>query len=90
MSAPCPVDMSLPYRGQNSLLYWGSSGGSLGKWVKHMPHLYTLIRIRKSTVHALCAWDLQDKCPNDLVVLDTDRNLTGSTREAALEIANTR
>ena len=72
------------------MLYWGSSGGSLGKWVKRMPQLYTLIRIRKSTVDALCAWDLQGMRPNDLVVLDTDRNLTGSTREAALGIANTR
>ena len=58
------------------------------KWIRQMELLQTLIRIRKSTVHALCAWDLQDKRPEDLVVLDTDRNLNGLTRQEALEIVD--
>lgn len=53
-----------------------------------MELLQTLIRIRKSTVHTLCAWDLQDKRPGDLVALDTERNLTGLTRQEALETVN--
>ena len=56
------------------------------KWVRRMTMLQNLIRIRKSTVHALCAWDLQDRRPEDLVVLDTDRGLNGLTRQEALEI----
>ena len=68
---------------------WDHYRRSLGKWVKRMPQLHTLIRIRKSTVHALCAWDLQDMRPKDLVVLNTDRNLTGLTRQEALELVNT-
>ena len=68
---------------------WYHYRGSMSKWAKRMPQLYTLIRIRKSTVHALCAWDLQGMRPNDLVVLDTDRNLAGLTRQAALEMVNT-
>ena len=56
--------------------------------MKRMPQLYTLIRIRKSTVHALCAWDLQNRRPKDLAVLNTDRNLTGLTRQAALDTVN--
>ncbi len=59
------------------------------KWVRRMAMLQTLIRIRKSTVHALCVWDLQDKRPEALVVLDTERNLTGLTRQEALETVNT-
>ena len=59
------------------------------KWVRRMTMLQTLIRIRKSTVHALCAWDLQDKPPGALVVLNTERNLTGLTRQKALETVNT-
>ena len=67
---------------------WDHYRGSLRKWVKRMPQLHTLIRIRKSTVHALCAWDLQGKRPSDLVILNTDRNLTGLTRQAALDSVN--
>ena len=68
---------------------WKHYRVSMRKWVKRMPQLYTLIRIRKSTVHAICAWDLQGSRPNDLVVLNTDLNLTGLTRQAALNIVNT-
>ena len=67
---------------------WYHYRGSLEKWVKRMPQLYTLIRIRKSTIHALCAWDLQNRRPKDLAVLNTDRNLTGLTRQAALDTVN--
>ena len=67
---------------------WHYYGRSLGKWSKRMPRLHTLIRIRKSTVHALCDWDLQGRRPTDLVVLDTDRNLGGLTRQQALEMAS--
>ena len=48
--------------------------------------LQTLIRIRKSTVHALCTWDLQGKRPEDLVVVDTDRNPNRPTGQEALEM----
>ena len=68
---------------------WDHYRGSLRKWVRRMPQLHTLIRIRKSTVHALCAWDLQGMRPDNLVVLNTDRNLTGLTRRQALEIVST-
>ena len=59
------------------------------KWVRRMTMLQTLIRIRKSTVHALCAWDLQDSRPEALAVLNTERNLTGLTRQEALQMVNT-
>ena len=65
---------------------WDYYRSSLRKWAKRLTHLQTLIRIRKSTVHALRVWDLQDMRPGDLVVIDTDRNLTGLTRQAALEL----
>ena len=64
---------------------WRHYQRGLGKWSKRMPRLHTLIRIRKSTVHALCDWDLQGRRPKDLVVLDTSRNLAGLTRKQALE-----
>ena len=64
--------------------YWGG----LRKWVKRMPQLHNLIRIRKSTIHALCTWDLHDIRPRELVVLNTDRSLTGMTRQEALEMVN--
>ena len=64
---------------------WGYARNTLGKWVKRMPLLHNLIRIRKSTILALCSWDLQDRRPKELVVLNTDRNLTGMTRQEALE-----
>lgn len=67
---------------------WDYYRGSLRKWVKRMPQLHNLIRIRKSTIHALCAWDLQGRRPKELVVLNTDRNLTGLTRQVALEMVN--
>ena len=63
--------------------------GSLTKWVRRMPQLHNLIRIRKSTIQALCTWDLQGRRPKDLVVLNTARNLTGLTRQEALEMVNT-
>ena len=65
---------------------WHYYQRGLGKWAKRMPRLHTLIRIRKSTVHALCDWDLKDRRPKDLVVLDTDRKLAGLTRHQALEL----
>ena len=65
--------------------YWRSG---LRKWAKRMPQLHNLIRIRKSTIHALRAWDLQNRRPCDLVVLNTDRDLTGLTREEALEMVD--
>ncbi|MYA61110.1 MAG: hypothetical protein F4X94_00815 [Dehalococcoidia bacterium] len=68
---------------------WDYHRRSIRKWANRMPLLHTLIRIRKSTVHALCAWDLQGKRPKALVVLNTDRNLTGLTREEALDMVNT-
>ena len=67
---------------------WHYYQRGLGKWAKRMPRLHTLIRIRKSTVHALCDWDLQGRRPKDLVVLDTERNLAGLTRQQALEVTN--
>ena len=67
---------------------WNYYRGGLGKWARRMPQLHNLIRIRKSTIHALCAWDLQDRRPKELVLLDTDRNLTGWTRQDALEMVN--
>ena len=68
---------------------WYHYQRSMRKWAKRMPQLYTLIRIRKSTVQALCSWDLQGKRPDDLMVLNTDRNLTGLTRQEALKAVNT-
>ena len=59
------------------------------KWVRRITMLQTLIRIRKSTVHALCAWDLQDSRPEALTVLNTERDRTGLTRQEALETVNT-
>ena len=67
---------------------WDYYRGSLTKWVKRMPQLHNLIRIRKATIQALCTWDLQGLRPKDLVVLNTDRNLTGLTRQEALETVN--
>ena len=64
---------------------WDHYRGSMRKWANRMPRLHTLIRIRKSAVHALCEWDLQDERPKELVVLNTDRNLTGMTRQEALD-----
>ena len=58
------------------------------KWVRRMTLLQTLIRIRKSTVHALCAWDLRDERPESLVVLNTRNDLAGLTRQEALDILN--
>ena len=63
--------------------YWRSG---LRKWAKRMPQLHNLNRIRKSTIHALRAWDLQDRRSRDLVVLNTDRDLTGLNREEVLEM----
>ena len=65
---------------------WDYRRRSLTKWARRLPMLQTLIRIRKSTVHALCEWDLQGMRPRDLVVLNTDRNLSGMTRQEALEL----
>ncbi len=77
-------------RKENERLSWRYYGARLTKWVRRMTLLQTLIRIRKSTVHALCAWDLQDKRPEDLVVLRTERDLTGLTRQEALVVAETK
>ena len=60
------------------------------KWIRRMQMLQTLIRIRKSTIHALCAWDLQRKRPEGLVVLDTAQDLAGLTRQEALAVAETK
>ena len=65
--------------------YWRTS---IKKWAKRMPRLHNLIRIRKSTIHALRTWDLQDRRPRALVVLNTDRDLTGLTPEEALGMDN--
>ena len=65
--------------------YWRTG---LKKWAKRMPLLHNLIRIRKSTIHALRTWDLKDRRPKGLVVLNTDRDLTGLTRQEALGMAN--
>ena len=67
---------------------WRHYSGSLRKWERRMPQLHTLIRIRKSTVHALCAWDLQGMRPKELVVVNTGRNLTGMTRQEALDMVD--
>ena len=67
---------------------WDYYRRGLRKWAKRMPQLHNLIRIRKATIQALCTWDLDGRRPRDLVVLDTDRNLTGMTRRDALEMAN--
>lgn len=68
--------------------YWSYYNRGVTKWVKRMPQLHNLIRIRKSTIHALRTWDLKDKRPRELVVLNTDRDLTGLTRQEALGLAN--
>lgn len=73
-------------RREQERLRWRYHRRRTNKWVRRMTMLQTLIRIRKSTVHALCAWDLQGKRPEDLVVLDTDRKLNGLTRQEALEV----
>ena len=65
--------------------YWRTG---LRKWAKRMPLLHNLIRIRKSTIHALRTWDLKDRRPRELVVLNTDRDLTGLTRQEALGMVN--
>lgn len=64
---------------------WDHYRRGLRKWAKRMPQLHNLIRIRKATIQALCTWDLQDSRPGELVVLNTGRNLTGLSREEALE-----
>ncbi len=67
---------------------WDYYRGSMRKWLKRMPQLHNLIRIRKATIQALCTWDLDGRRPKDLVVLNTDRNLTGIMRQDALEMVN--
>ena len=63
---------------------WDYYRNGLRKWAKRMPRLHNLIRIRKSTIEALCTWDLDDRRPSELLVLNTDRDLTGMTREDAI------
>ena len=70
------AEMRRKDQGQWRWLYYQRG---LDKWAKRMPRLHTLIRIRKSTVHALCDWDLKGRRPKDLVVLDTSRSLAGLT-----------
>ena len=70
--------------------HWHYRNRRIVKWIRRMPMLQTLIRIRKSTVHALCAWDLQRKRPEGLVVLDTAQDLAGLTRQEALAVAETK
>ena len=82
------AEVSEMRRNREGPWHWGYYRGSLRKWVKRMPQLHNLIRIRKSTIHALCTWDLQGRRPKELVVLNTDRNLTGLTRREALEMVN--
>ena len=74
-------------RGEQEAWRWRYYRRRNMKWVRRMTLLQTLIRIRKSTVHALCAWDLQDMRPEDLVVLDTRQDLGGLTRQEALVVA---
>ena len=64
---------------------WDYYRRGLRKWAKRMPQLHNLIRIRKAAIQALCTWDLQDSRPRELVVLNTGRDLTGLSREEALE-----
>ena len=66
---------------------WDYRRGGMRKWLKRLPRLHNLIRIRKATIEALCSWDLEDRRPQDLVVLDTDRDLTGMTRQDAIGVA---
>ena len=72
-------------RNSEGRLRWDYYRVSLRKWANRMPQLHNLIRIRKATIQALCTWDLQDVRPKALVVLNTDRNLTGLSRSEALE-----
>ena len=67
---------------------WDYYRGNIANWAKDVLQFHNPIRIRKSTIQALCTWDLQGKRPKDLVVLNTDRNLTGLTRQEALEMVN--
>ena len=66
---------------------WHYRQGGMRKWLKRLPRLHNLIRIRKATIEALCSWDLEDSRPRDLMALDTDRDLTGMTREDAIGVA---
>ena len=68
---------------------WYYDRRRLGKWRRRIPLLTTLIRIRKATIQALCAWDLTDRRPADLIVLDTKEDLTGFTVEQVLSMAGT-
>ena len=70
--------------------HWYYTNRRIVKWIRRMPMLQTLIRIRKSTVHALCAWDLQSKRPEGLVVLDTAQDLAGLRRQEALAVVETK
>ena len=63
---------------------WHYRRGGMRKWLKRLPRLHNLIRIRKATIEALCSWDLEDRRPRELVVLNTDRDLTGMTWEDAI------
>jgi hypothetical protein len=67
---------------------WNYYRRSLEKWANRMPQLHNLIRIRKATIQALCTWDIQRRRPKELVVLNTDRNLTGLRRQEALEMVS--
>ena len=55
----------------------------LRKWQRRIPMLTTLIRIRKSAIQALCAWDLTNSRPVSLTVIDTSQDLTGLTVDEA-------
>ena len=58
-------------------------------WALRLSTPQSLTRIRTAAIHALFAWDLQDSRPEALTVLNTERNLTGLTRQEALETVST-
>lgn len=66
---------------------WHYRRGGMRKWLRRLPRLHNLIRIRKATIEDLCSWDLKDRRPRELVVLNTDCDLTGMTREDAIGVA---
>ena len=67
---------------------WDYYRRSLEKWANRMPQLHNLIRIRKATIQALCTWDIQRRRPKELIVLNTDRNLTGLRRREAFDMVS--
>ena len=59
------------------------------KWLKRMPQLHNLIRIRKATISGpLHLGPGTVGVPKTWLSLNTDRNLTGIMRQDALEMVN--